>query len=50
MKYLGPAYYSPDRFAAMAPAEVEALERPWNVLAARDAPRTNRANNQGDTP
>ena len=26
MKYLGLAYYTPEKFAAMAPADVEALE------------------------
>jgi len=32
MKYLGLAYYAPDRFAAMAPEDVEALERQCPAL------------------
>ena len=32
MKYLGLAYYSPEKFAAMAPADVEALERQCPAL------------------
>ena len=32
MKYLGLAYYTPEKFAAMAPADVEALERQCPAL------------------
>lgn len=32
MKYLGLAYYTPEKFAAMAPADVEALERQCPTL------------------